>query len=273
MVWFRLLQVGYWLLPQFIQPGDPYLPGGWGYLVRALGWAKTLGLKACVGLHAAPGSQNGLEHSGRKGPLDWDKGENVNISIAFLRQLAVDLQGVNAAPETAGVVEGIQLLNEPWTYFVGGSLNPYLYKDFVQRATDAVLATGWKGQVWYHDGWNLTWSQWQNFLPSPQYSNIFIDRHVYRAFEGFNPGLTPWTYIDITCTGDAAFLQTSSGGQNTLQPDQPQHPVIVGEWSVGLPIWMSQKFNITFPFAPEWTSFHRQWFVAQMQVSDSEGVV
>ena len=58
--------------------------------------------------------QNGLEHSGRKGPIDWDKGDNVQRTIDVLYALAQRLNGVNGAPETAGVVEGIELLNGPY---------------------------------------------------------------------------------------------------------------------------------------------------------------
>ena len=248
------VQVGYWIMGYgFIRPGEPYIPGGWEFLVRGLAWCKSLGLKAIVDLHGAPGSQNGLEHSGRKGPLDWDKGDNVQRTIDVLYAMAQALNGVNAAPETAGVVEGLELLNEPWTWFVGGSLNPYLYKDFVQRATDAVRGAEWGGMIIYSDGYYAQWPEWSGFLPSPQYSNIWVDRHSYQAFKQQSGDVGQ--LIDYTCGVDAAVLNgpTASG-----------HPSIIGEWSIAAPRGMTQ--GVTYPMDGFWKAFHRRWFVAQMQV-------
>lgn len=184
------IPIGYWILgEEFMRAGDPpYIAGrGWDYLLRGLTWCRELGLKAIVGLHAAPGSQNGLEHSGIKGPIGWDKGDNVARSVEVLRSLAGRLMAVNAQPETAGVVQGIGLLNEPWTYFVGGPIDPQVHKDFVQAATDAVRGAGWTGpelQVWYSDGWNVTWGGWANFLPPASGYTMVMDRHVYVSGPG-----------------------------------------------------------------------------------------
>lgn len=39
------------------------------YLRRLIQWAESLNLKVLLDLHAAPGSQNGFDNSGRMGPI------------------------------------------------------------------------------------------------------------------------------------------------------------------------------------------------------------
>lgn len=63
------IPIGYWILGKdFLRPNDTYIPGGWPYLERALGWASELGLKCIIDLHGAPGAQNGNDNSGFSGP-------------------------------------------------------------------------------------------------------------------------------------------------------------------------------------------------------------
>jgi glucan 1,3-beta-glucosidase len=60
------LPVGHWVLG-----GDePYL-GAAGLLDAAMDWAATYELAVLLDLHAASGSQNGQDHSGRVGPRRW----------------------------------------------------------------------------------------------------------------------------------------------------------------------------------------------------------
>ena len=51
------IPVGYWIVD--IQPGEPWVSGGWTYLERALGWIKAAGCvvvqqqNACTDTHVA----------------------------------------------------------------------------------------------------------------------------------------------------------------------------------------------------------------------------
>jgi aryl-phospho-beta-D-glucosidase BglC (GH1 family) len=58
-----------------VNPTDPYVEKvGWRYLLRALEWAREMGLRVNLVLHAAPGSQNGWNHrqvSLSKPALTW----------------------------------------------------------------------------------------------------------------------------------------------------------------------------------------------------------
>ena len=79
---------------------------------------------------------------------------------------------------------------------------------------------------------------------------------VQHAFDA--PGTLPPqpnVLIDITCTGDAKLVESSSS----------PHPLVVGEWSVGMPQWLLTEARVSYPFSPGWRSFLRSWFIAQMQ--------
>lgn len=52
----------YWLVAN-VNSNDPYVEKvGWRYLLRGIEWAREVGLRVNICLHAAPGSQNGLYH-------------------------------------------------------------------------------------------------------------------------------------------------------------------------------------------------------------------
>ena len=52
----------YWIIKN-VNPNDPYVEKvGWRYLLRAIEWAREVGLRVNLCLHAAPGSQNGFNH-------------------------------------------------------------------------------------------------------------------------------------------------------------------------------------------------------------------
>jgi len=153
------IPVGYWILGgDYILPSEPYIAGGWPYLLRALGWLHQLGIGAIIDLHGAPGSQNGHDNSGCTGPINWTQPVNIARTVEVLRALAQLSVGVNADPATAGVIVGIELLNEPWTVNVGGPISMALLQSFIFNATQAVLGTGFSGFTLFPDGWDRAWS-------------------------------------------------------------------------------------------------------------------
>ncbi|KAI9291904.1 glycoside hydrolase, partial [Neoconidiobolus thromboides FSU 785] len=51
------IPIGYW---QFdIQDNEPFIYGGWKYLLRGIQWCRKYGIRVMIDFHAAPGSQNG----------------------------------------------------------------------------------------------------------------------------------------------------------------------------------------------------------------------
>lgn len=154
------IPIGYWILgEEFLKPDETYLPGAWPYLLRVLQWSKELGLKAIIDLHGAPGVQNGHDNCGFEGgneSIKWDEPENQKRTTDVLVYLAKNLTTVNQTAGYEGSVVGLCLLNEPWTKTVGGPISMEVVRDWVQVTTDAVIAAGWKGDIWFPDGFDIS---------------------------------------------------------------------------------------------------------------------
>lgn len=104
------MQIGYWSIPitssdtNYTTSADPYIPGAWPYLLRALGWAKEHGLHVIIDLHGAPGSQNGYDNSGQRGAAGWAQGNNVARTVDIVKFIAGQI---------GGMIDVFELLNEP----------------------------------------------------------------------------------------------------------------------------------------------------------------
>eukprot|EP01018_Ginkgo_biloba_P020256 Gb_01370 [translate_table: standard] len=102
------IPVGWWIASD-PKPPAPFVRGSLKALDNAFSWAWNHGVKVIVDLHAAPGSQNGDEHSGsRDGYIEWDDQSQNNIqkSLSAIDFLAARYAG---NPDLLG----IELLNEP----------------------------------------------------------------------------------------------------------------------------------------------------------------
>eukprot|EP01018_Ginkgo_biloba_P020260 Gb_00974 [translate_table: standard] len=101
------IPVGWWIASD-PNPPAPFVGGSLNALDNAFTWAKNHGIGVIVTLHAAPGSQNGDEHSGtRDGYLEWaNSQDNINKSLSVIDFLA-------ARYATNSALLGIELLNEP----------------------------------------------------------------------------------------------------------------------------------------------------------------
>ncbi|XP_034600991.1 probable glucan 1,3-beta-glucosidase A isoform X1 [Setaria viridis] len=100
------IPVGWWIAYD-PDPPAPFIGGSLNALDRAFYWAQIYGLKCIIDLHAAPGSQNGMEHSAsRDGSLDWPSEANIQKTLDVINFLA---QRYADNP----CLLGIELLNEP----------------------------------------------------------------------------------------------------------------------------------------------------------------
>ena len=191
--WLRV-PVGYWIVD--IGAGEPFVDGGMFYLRRLLTWAEELGLSVLVDLHAAPGSQNGHDNSGRTGPIQWSTPANIDRTVKDLVLIATQLSDLPA-------FKALELLNEPWTTFVGGSIQISTLMQFYQTAYTAVRSSGFAGAIVMSDGFAPD-DVWNGFMPPPQYTNVFLDVHLYRCFGGGPP--SPWANVDAVCQQTAPRL-------------------------------------------------------------------
>ncbi|KAL2218908.1 glycoside hydrolase superfamily [Thermoascus aurantiacus ATCC 26904] len=166
------IPIGYWAAAPL--DGEPYVQGQLEVLDRAIGWARDAGLKVIVDLHGAPGSQNGFDNSGRRGPINWQKGDTVQQTLVAVRGLAE-----RYAPLT-DVVAAIELLNEP---SIPGGVQIDPLKQFYYDGWGTVRDYSNDTTVVLHDGFQPV-DSWNGFMsPNTDVWYVMMDTHHYEVFE------------------------------------------------------------------------------------------
>jgi len=201
------LPVGYWAL----EAPKPFVESS-QFIDFALNECQRNGLKLLLDLHGAPGSQNGWDHSGRAGPVNWPKPENVRETLRILESFA---QKYGSHP----ALYGIELLNEP---------RPVVPLDILQQFYQDGYARVRKYAppdvaVVIHDSFRPL--AWKKFMPQPAFTNVILDTHLYQCF-------------DQEAKSRSALQQLSFAlnRKNALDEMQQQElPTLVGEWSLSLP--------------------------------------
>ncbi|GAA5970276.1 hypothetical protein JCM11641_001645 [Rhodosporidiobolus odoratus] len=187
--WIRL-PVPYWAIKTWSTSdeagggvAEPFLEGvAWEYVLKALRWARKYGLRINFDLHSIPGSQNGWNHSGRLGSINFLHGTmgfaNAQRALDYIATVAEFLTMEEVAP----IVPMYSLLNEPMLAVIG----PDALRSFYTQAYETVRnITGYgKGNgpfLALHDGFKGT-RRWHNFLeeqpPSSSNSNTALTRRA-----------------------------------------------------------------------------------------------
>ena len=202
------LPVGYWAL----EAPQPYVECA-RFIDFALEQAQANGLKVLLDLHGAPGSQNGWDHSGREGEINWPKDpQNIAETLRILESFA---QKYGRHP----ALGGIELLNEPRDSVPLEILKPF-YRDACARLRPHLNADV---AVIFHDGFRAL--AWKQFMLPPDFTNVMLDTHIYQCFGDDDKKRDAHEQL-------AAALKR----RETLDEMQREGmPVIVGEWSLGLP--------------------------------------
>lgn len=158
------IPIGFWALGN-MEPEEPYVPDlSLDFLLQGLKWAAQYGLRVMVELHAAPGSQNGWNHSGRSGKIGWLDGtpegkKNGKRTIVYMKQLLKLLQG----PGMEHVSPLYGILNEPAIFMLEREDTDKWYKEaFAEMRNVTGQGTGPWGIL--HDGF-LGLTQWEGFMP------------------------------------------------------------------------------------------------------------
>ncbi|CAA0840788.1 Unknown protein [Striga hermonthica] len=101
------IPVGWWIA-QDPSPPKPFVGGSLAALDNAFKWADKYGINVIIDLHAAPGSQNGWEHSGtRDGSIEWGQSDD-NI-----RQTVHVIEFLTARYAKRPSLYAVELMNEP----------------------------------------------------------------------------------------------------------------------------------------------------------------
>lgn len=202
------LPVGHWLF----DASEPYIDAK-NYVDQAFLWAKEIGLKIVLDLHAAKGCQNGFDNGGLSGVIGWHKdSKNIDQTIAFLEKLTKTYQHEEA-------LSGIQLLNEPhWTIPMD------LLQSFYLKAYQCIRKiVGEDIAILMHDGFRI--DAWEDFFKQHHFVNTYLDTHMYQVFGEVKKDAS---FIDLM-----DFIKEKRIKQ--IHALQVYTKVIIGEWSCALP--------------------------------------
>lgn len=206
---FVRIPIGYWAF--VLKDDDPYVQGQTEYLDRALGWAKKYNIKAWIDLHGAAGSQNGFDNSGLRDHLDFQNGDNTEITLKALKSL-VDKY---ASSDWEDVVIGIELLNEP----LGPSLSLDKLKSYLSEGYEYVRDIGDQAVI-IQDAFQAS-GYWNDFLTLDNYWNVVVDHHHYQVFSAGELQRSIDDHISTACNWG-------------WDAKKEYHWNICGEWSAAL---------------------------------------
>ncbi|XP_048334909.2 probable glucan 1,3-beta-glucosidase A isoform X1 [Ziziphus jujuba] len=228
------IPVGWWIAYD-PNPPAPFIGGSLESLDNAFSWAQAYNIKCIIDLHAAPGSQNGMEHSAsRDGSTDWP-------SQAYISQTLHVIDFLASRFGTHPALLGIELLNEPSaatvpldtlvSYYKQGyeivrKYSPSAYVIICQRIGNADPLELYQANIGSH--------------------NIVVDLHYYNLFDTFFVNMSAEDNIQFIYKSREAQLQALNNANGPL--------VFIGEWV--------NEWNVTSGSQTDYQDFGR----AQLEV-------
>ncbi|TFK76576.1 glycoside hydrolase [Pluteus cervinus] len=202
---FVRIPLGYWAIET--RAGEPFLANvSWKYFLKAIQWARKYGIRINLDLHSLPGSQNGWNHSGRLGTINFLQGPmgyaNAQRSLDYIRILAEFI----SQPEYSNVVAIFGIVNEPRANVFGyDALSSFYSEAYNIIRTASGIGEGNGPFISFHDGF-LARSQWVNFIPNGD--RMALDTHPYICFNGQSDAAMS-TYVTTPCTTWASAVNDS----------------------------------------------------------------
>ncbi|XP_022740168.1 probable glucan 1,3-beta-glucosidase A isoform X4 [Durio zibethinus] len=231
------IPVGWWIAFD-PDPPAPFIGGTLEALDNAFSWAQAYNIKCIIDLHAAPGSQNGMEHSAsRDGTVGWPTSDYISQTLHV-----IDFLASRYARHPA--LLGIELLNEPSAaavsldtivsyykqgYEVVRKRSPSAYVIICQRIGNADPLELYQADIGSH--------------------NIVVDLHYYNLFDTFFVNMSVLDNIQFIYQSREAQLQALNGANGPL--------VFIGEWV--------NEWNVTSGSQSDYQAFGR----AQLEVYDA----
>ncbi|RIB13668.1 Glycoside Hydrolase Family 5 protein [Gigaspora rosea] len=260
------IPVGYWTFEK--KPSEPFVMGGFKYLLEAVRWAKKYGLKVIIDLHGAPGSQNGFDNSGRYGPIKWQTDDNIQRTLNVIKNITLTFNH----PEFRNTVTSIGVLNEP-AAVIKNQFNKY-FKDaynLIREINSDIL-------ILYDDTFFISGGGDDSikFLESSKFKRVVLDTHIYNAFTCDFVSLSIDDQFSVVCSNETNIASTSK----TLRR-------FVGEWSLATTDctkWLligSNGSRCNYPngtcqfeddylnWTPEYKSYLKQYASAQMNAYEA----
>ena len=218
-------------------------------LDRVFAWSEARGMRVLLDLHGAPGSQNGMDHSGcllqsgwwRDDPEADAEAESIWTRTYIFSLTSDDHYAARRDPAIGAwgalrairklmarygrhpALYGVELLNEPGDSVkrpfeddMRAELIAYYHEAYaaVREHSDTVVVVFCV--LYWFDYW-----AWVRELREPAHFNVALDMHLYAAFDGFTP------------TSPDDYLVAAADAMNCkLRAHAYHHPLLVGEWAL-----------------------------------------
>ncbi|PKA50030.1 hypothetical protein AXF42_Ash017569 [Apostasia shenzhenica] len=232
------IPVGWWIA-QDPDPPVPFVGGTLSALDRAFSWAQAYNIRCIIDLHAAPGSQNGMEHSAsRDGSVNWP------LSPKYILQSLEVIEFLSARYANNHALLGIELLNEPSAAAVPLEILVSYYKsgyEIVRKYSSASYV--------------IVCQRIGNADPMELYqanigdANVVVDVHYYNLFDAYFDNLNPAENIQFIYNSRRPQLQALNIANGPL--------VYIGEWV--------NEWNLTNASQMQYQMFGK----AQLEVYDT----
>ncbi|KAF8739527.1 hypothetical protein AX14_009299 [Amanita brunnescens Koide BX004] len=178
--WVRI-PIGFWAIETM---GDePFLAGtSWRYFLKAIEWGRKYGIRIYLDLHALPGSQNGWNHSGKSGSVNFMNGvmgiANAQRTLTYYRILT-EFVSQDQYKDVVGIVG---IVNEIlWSAIGKTAVQSLYFAAYEAIRTSTGIGAGAGPYIAIHDGFQGP-AIWEGFLQGAD--RVALDQHPYLAFMG-----------------------------------------------------------------------------------------
>ncbi|KAL4079041.1 glycoside hydrolase family 5 protein [Scleroderma citrinum] len=227
--WIRL-PIPFWAIEKW--DFEPFLEKVcWPYILRVFQWARKYGLRINLDLHTIPGSQNGYNHSGKLGTVNFMNGvmgvANAERALNYIRIITEFI----SQPEWQPVVPMFSIINEALVPTIGQQQMTYFYlraHDMIRNITG--YGEGHGPYITIHDGF-LGLANWAGFLEG--FDRMALDTHPYFAFDGQTDNSPIATGLGLQAGGQWPQMACNSFGPPMNQSQTAFGVSIAGEFSNG----------------------------------------
>ncbi|KAJ7094548.1 glycoside hydrolase family 5 protein [Mycena belliarum] len=225
--WLRI-PIPFWAIETW--PGEPFLAKtSWKYFLRVLGWARKYGLRVYLDLHTVPGSQNGLNHSGRLSPVNFMNGNmglaNAERTLYYIRVLTEFI----SQPAYRDLIPIFGIVNEPLLGIIGRDQLTSFYLEAHNMIRDITgFGEGNGPYIAIHDGFQAL-DSWADFLQGSD--RIILDTHPYFSFGGIDTAPIAVTDDKGNPGGKWPTQACNAWGPSTNASQTAFGVTISGEWA------------------------------------------
>ncbi|CAA3002070.1 probable glucan 1,3-beta-glucosidase A [Olea europaea subsp. europaea] len=206
------IPVGWWIASDPTPP-KPYVGGSLIALDNAFQWARKYGIKVILDLHAAPGSQNGFEHSSsRDGFVEWGQTDD------SIKETVDVIDFLTARYAKNPRLFAVQLINEP----LASGVSLETVTKFYRAGYDAVRKHSQTAYVVLAD--RLGSGNVKELFPlASELSKPVVDVHYYNLFSSIFDNLTVEQNIEYVYNNRTREL-------NDILTANDAPLILIGEW-------------------------------------------